>query len=80
MRHRIVLAGLFCMLPTLLAAQPLSEKTFTGYMRYLAPKPAELAWEKVDWHASYWDGVLEGHKQKKPILVWAMNGHPLGCT
>jgi hypothetical protein len=27
-----------------------------------------------------WDGVIAAQKQDMPILLWAMNGHPLACT
>ena len=62
------------------AAQPLTDKTLAGYERYLTPRAEQLRWMKVDWHPSFWDGVVEAHRQKKPVLIWAMNGHPLGCT
>lgn len=60
--------------------QPLTERSFKGYRRYLAPAADQLQWMKVRWYPSYWEGVLQAHRQKKPILLWAMNGHPLGCT
>ena len=44
------------------------------------PTPAELAWRKVDWKPTFWEGIVEAHKEKKPILLWTMNGHPLGHT
>lgn len=47
---------------------------------YLRPAPAEEAWLAVDWRPVFWDAVLEAHESEKPILLWAMNGHPLGCT
>jgi hypothetical protein len=44
------------------------------------PTEAESAWTAIPWRSTLWDAVLEGRAAKKPILLWAMNGHPLACT
>jgi len=44
------------------------------------PSKAELAWQSLHWRPSLWDGVVEAHRARKPVLLWAMNGHPLGLT
>lgn len=44
------------------------------------PNSAELAWEAIPWHSSYSAGVQAAARTNKPLLFWAMNGHPLGCT
>jgi hypothetical protein len=62
----------------LLAAQDLSEETFAEWRDRIAPSEQELRWRGAGWRPSLWDGVLDGHKSKKPVLLWAMNGHPLG--
>ena len=46
----------------------------------IVPKKAEQEWHTIGWLPSLWDGVEEAHRAKKPILLWAMNGHPLACT
>jgi hypothetical protein len=40
----------------------------------------ELGFEAIPWIASFQAGVYASSKQGKPLLFWAMNGHPLGCT
>lgn len=50
------------------------------WIAYVRPKPAELGFEENRWKASFWEAVLESQKTGKPILLWAMNGHPMGCT
>ena len=47
---------------------------------HVLPRTEELAWKALGWRASLWDGVVEAQAARKPILLWAMNGHPLGCT
>ena len=46
----------------------------------MLPDAREEAWRKIDWKSTFWDAVIEAQKEEKPILLWAMNGHPLGHT
>ncbi|MCE9581878.1 MAG: hypothetical protein K8T20_05105 [Planctomycetes bacterium] len=63
-----------------LGAQELTESTYEKIRDRVLPSADELRWTAVDWRASFWDGVVEAQKTDKPILLWAMNGHPLACT
>ena len=47
---------------------------------HLRPSAEELAWREIPWVATFTDGVLAADAEGKPLLFWAMNGHPLGCT
>lgn len=47
---------------------------------HVLPDAEELAWKALGWRASLWAGVVDAQAAEKPILLWAMNGHPLGCT
>ncbi len=49
-------------------------------LRHVLPDKRDRAWTKIPWHATLWDAVIEAHEKKKPILLWAMNGHALACT
>jgi hypothetical protein len=63
------------------AGQPeLNDQTFTKWRDHIRPKPEELGWQAVPWRSTFWDAVLEAQQKDMPILVWAMNGHPLACT
>jgi hypothetical protein len=61
-------------------SQPLNDQTFAALRDRIRPKGDELCFETVPWLPTFWEGVMEGQKQDKPILLWAMNGHPLACT
>jgi hypothetical protein len=61
-------------------AQELNDATYTKLRNYLVPSENDLAYKAIPWRASYWDAVVEAQAKDKPILLWAMNGHPLGCT
>jgi hypothetical protein len=58
----------------------LNERTYATWRDHIRPRPAELRWQEVPWRATLWDAVVEAQRQEKPILLWAMNGHPLACT
>ena len=37
-------------------------------------------WESIPWRWSLADGVAEAARAGKPVLLWVMNGCPLGAT
>ena len=59
---------------------PLTAETYAQYKAEIGPQAADAAWQRIDWLPSYREGLEAGSKQQKPILLWVMNGHPLGCT
>jgi hypothetical protein len=56
------------------------EGNFAHWRDYIRPKPSELSFEECQWHPTFWEAVVEAQRTAKPILLWAMNGHPLACT
>jgi hypothetical protein len=54
--------------------------TFEEVREHVLPSDDELAWQRLGWRASLWEGVIDAQALEKPIVLWAMNGHPLGCT
>jgi hypothetical protein len=58
----------------------LNDKTFDMWRDGIRGKPAEQCYRTVHWLPTFWDGVMTAQKEDKPILLWAMNGHPLACT
>lgn len=47
---------------------------------HVLPTPDETGWERIPWIPSFAGGVLAAQEAQKPLLLWVMNGHPLGCT
>lgn len=37
-------------------------------------------WRTVPWKISLLEAQTLAAEQKKPLFIWAMDGHPLGCT
>jgi hypothetical protein len=57
----------------------LTKKEFQQLHAAIVPSKAEL-WETIPWRIDLLESRTEAFRQKKPIFLWAMNGHPLGCT
>lgn len=58
----------------------LDEESFAELRDFICPTPEEVRWQQVDWRTVFWDAVQEAQATDRPILLWAMNGHPLACT
>ena len=50
------------------------------WREHLRPSGDELAFERIPWIADFAEGVRRADAEGRPLLFWAMNGHPLGCT
>ncbi len=58
----------------------ITEDNYASIREQILPKQSELAWMQIPWRPSFHEGVAEARAQGKPVLLWVMNGHPLGCT
>jgi hypothetical protein len=58
----------------------LTESTLAEWRAAILPSAEELAWRKIPWRSELHTALVDGHVADKPILLWAMNGHPLGCV
>ena len=47
---------------------------------HILPKTEELTWTEIPWRATFWETVIEAQGKDRPILFWAMNGHPFAQT
>jgi hypothetical protein len=63
----------------LLLTGELTVDEFTTLHQQLQP-PKEEAWRSIPWKISLLEAREIAAEQQKPIFIWAMDGHPLGCT
>ncbi len=61
------------------AGDALSESEFRKLHRQLLPSETE-PWRTIPWKISLLEAQRSAATEKKPIFIWAMDGHPLGCT
>ncbi|MFT5467366.1 MAG: hypothetical protein ACI8UO_002470, partial [Verrucomicrobiales bacterium] len=57
----------------------LDETTFEKLHAELQPDMTE-PWRQIPWKISVLDAQRIAAREGKPIFIWAMDGHPLGCT
>jgi hypothetical protein len=79
------LAVLLCGIPLLTtpaarADYPLKPEQFPALHKLIQPKPEEEKWLQIPWQSSLWEARKKAAAEGKPILLWEMDGHPLGCT
>jgi hypothetical protein len=43
-------------------------------------QPNNSPWLTIPWKISVLNAQQSAAKEDKPIFIWAMDGHPLGCT
>ena len=60
--------------------QSIEARSIDAWQSLILPDQKQEAWAEIPWRATFWEAVLEAERARKPVLFWAMNGHPLGCT
>lgn len=58
----------------------LSEENYDAIRQALSCSKEESGWREIPWRPNLGEAILEARKQKRPILLWMMNGHPCGMT
>jgi hypothetical protein len=76
----LVLLGLLGISPGLRASDRIAPEQFTRLHALIKPEAAEQKWEEIPWMAGLWDARVRSAAEGKPILLWEMDGHPLGCV
>lgn len=46
----------------------------------MLPTAAEERWMQIPWRTNLMQARSEAQALSKPIFLWIMNGHPMGCT
>ena len=64
---------------TVQVAEPNAEN-YRTWLKFIQPDAKEQAYKEIDWRNKFWPAVQEAKQLGRPILLWTMNGHPLGCT
>lgn len=57
----------------------LDKSDFETLHESLKPDSTE-SWRQIPWRISLLEGQRVAAAEGKPIFIWAMDGHPLGCT
>ncbi len=80
MKRFSVLFVLFLILSTPLFAGDVNQQNYEEIKRHVLPSDQETEFLDINWRSTFWNAVVDAQKTDRPILLWAMNGHPLGRT
>jgi hypothetical protein len=58
----------------------LNPQNFSAWRDFILPTQQELDFLKIPWRTTFKEGILDARESDLPVLLWTMNGHPLGCT
>ena len=76
--NRLLLIALL-LTPFKMSSAEISEEKFQELLSMLQPSDDEI-WRSIPWTTSVLDAQRISCDEQKPIFIWAMDGHPLGCT
>lgn len=62
-----------------LPAADLNAEEFQQLLQELRPDEDE-PWRTIPWKVDLLEAQQLAAQQQKPLFIWAMDGHPLGCT
>jgi len=62
------------------AVEPIQPKDVDALHALIRPQKDEEKWQQIPWLANLWDARRKAAEEGKPILLWEMDGHPLGCV
>jgi hypothetical protein len=62
------------------AVDPVPAEQFAKIHALIKPQTGEEKWTQIPWLTSLWEARKKAAAAGKPILLWEMDGHPLGCT
>ncbi|HET6574901.1 MAG TPA: hypothetical protein VFG68_14945 [Fimbriiglobus sp.] len=79
-RCRCVLLAVLATSFTATRADPLlTDAEAATILKAVRPAAGEDAYARVPWLTSLWEARKKAAAEGKPILLWEMDGHPLGC-
>ena len=61
-------------------APALSPDQFDKLRTLIKPDAGLEKWTQIPWQSSLWEARKQAAREGKPILLWEMDGHPLGCV
>lgn len=73
-----LLGGFTCLVLAASTVEPIKPEQFDKLRAVIKPQSGEDKWTGIPWRTDLWQ-AKEAAAQGKPILLWEMDGHPLGC-
>jgi hypothetical protein len=62
-----------------IAAEPIGADNLAQILELIKPKPGGTTWLQIPWQTHLAEARKQAAAEGKPILLWEMDGNPLGC-
>ena len=66
-------------IPLVRAENELTAEQFDRLRALIKPHSGEDKWSEIPWASQLWEARNQAAALGKPILLWEMDGNPLGC-
>lgn len=73
------MARIAAALALLLLPDGLTDEEFQKLHQELRPSKDDV-WRTIPWRISLADAQAVALQERKPLFMWSMDGHPMGCT
>ena len=78
MMHTLILAVIAALGQA--PAPALDDQSLGRWRDYIRPQVKDESYLEIPWRESFYIAINEARETDRPILLWTMNGHPLGCA
>jgi hypothetical protein len=62
------------------STEPIATEQFGKLHALIKPGPNDEKWNEIPWLSDLWEARKKAAADGKPILLWEMDGNPLGCV
>lgn len=80
LRVGVIRAAVVSALAAAAVAQAFDQARFERELAAIVPTAEERAWRALPWQAELRSALRQASERGMPVVLWAMNGHPLGQT
>ena len=78
--HLLTCLALLIPITSAHAAEPIKAEQLDKLHALIKPQADEDKWMQIPWQTSLWEARKKAAAEGKPILLWEMDGNPLGCV
>ena len=75
-----ILLSLLALLPLASSSAEITPLQFDQLSKLCTPDKSASGWLELGWEIDLWKARERAAREGKPIFLWEMDGHPLGCT
>ena len=79
MRTTLAAALLLLAIPAVSPADDVKPSQVEALKTLIKPRAQETKWEEIPWQVDLWDARRKAAREGKPLMLWEMDGNPMGC-